>query len=59
MTLFSNALLQSAATAIAGILFVQFGYPRVLAGLAALALAAALLFVILVAPADRRAAPQA
>jgi MFS family permease len=56
MTLFSNALMQSLATAAAGILFAQFGYPRVLVGIAALALTAALLFRTLVAPADRRAA---
>ena len=53
-TLFCNALLQSCATAGAGILFAQFGYPRVLVGIAALALTAALLFGVLVAPAARR-----
>lgn len=52
MTLFSNAVLQSCATAGAGILFAQFGYPRVLAGIAVLALAAALLFQMLVARKD-------
>jgi MFS family permease len=55
MTLFCNALFQSCATAGAGILFVQFGYPRVLAGIAALALTAALLFGLVVAPPDGRA----
>ena len=54
MTLFCNALMQSFATAAAGILFAQFGYPRVLAGIATLALTAALLFRTLVAPTDRR-----
>ncbi len=53
MTLFCNALLQSCATAGAGILFAQFGYPRVLVGIAALALAAAFLFRTLIAPEDR------
>jgi hypothetical protein len=56
MTMFSNALLQSCAMAGAGILFVQFGYPRVLAGIAGLALTAALLFGLLIAPSDRGAA---
>jgi MFS family permease len=58
MTMFCNALLQSCATAAAGILFVRFGYPHVLLGIAALALAAALLFGCLVRPSARRAAPQ-
>ena len=53
-TLFCNALLQSAATAIAGILFARFGHPRVLLGIAGLALTTALLFKLLVAPADDR-----
>lgn len=53
MTLFCNALFQSCATAGAGILFVQFGYPRVLAGIAALALTVALLFWLLVGSDDR------
>ena len=56
MTLFCNALLQSCATAAAGILFAQFGYPRVLVGIAALALTAALLFGMLVARTDRAVA---
>jgi len=55
MTMFSNALFQSCATAGAGILFVRFGYPHVLVGISALALMAALLFGLLVAPANRRA----
>jgi MFS family permease len=53
MTLFCNALFQSCATAAAGIFFAQFGYPRVLVGISALAFLAALLFGLLVAPADR------
>lgn len=59
MTMFCNALLQSLATAGAGILFAQFGYPRVLTGIAALALAVAILFRYVVAPADHRAPLQA
>ena len=53
-TLFCNALFQSCATAGAGVLFVYFGYPRVLVGIAAFALTAALLFKFLVASTDRR-----
>ncbi len=49
MTLFSNALLGSAATAGAGILFTRFGYPPVLLLLAAVALTIALLFRFLLA----------
>jgi MFS family permease len=52
MTMFCNALLQSGATAAAGILFVQFGYPRVLVGITILAVTAACLFKFLVAPTD-------
>jgi predicted MFS family arabinose efflux permease len=55
MTMFCNALLQSCATAGAGILFVRFGYPRVLVGIAALALTAGLLFASLFGPGDRPA----
>jgi hypothetical protein len=44
MTLFCNALFQSGATALAGLLFTQFGYPRVLVGIAVFALLDALLF---------------
>jgi hypothetical protein len=54
MTLFCNALLQSCATAGAGILFVQFGYPRVLVGIATLALTVALLSKLLVGSDGRR-----
>lgn len=56
MTMFSNSLLQSCATAGAGILFVEFGYPRVLVGIAGLALTTALLFKLLISPTDQRAA---
>jgi hypothetical protein len=52
MTLFCNALLQSAATAGAGILFVSFGYPHVLAGIAVAAAIAAMVFRSLVSTAD-------
>jgi MFS family permease len=55
MTLFCNALMGSAATAGAGILFVQFGYPHVLLGIAFLALAAAILFRALIPPASSHA----
>jgi sugar phosphate permease len=54
ITLFCNALFGSCATAGAGILFVQFGYPRVLVGISLLALTAALLFKFLVTPTNRR-----
>jgi predicted MFS family arabinose efflux permease len=50
MTLFCNAVLASGATAGAGILFVRFGYPHVLMGIAALAALAAMLFWLLVSP---------
>jgi hypothetical protein len=53
MTLFSNALFQSCATAGAGVLLVRFGYPPVLVGISAVALIAALLFKFVVAPVDR------
>jgi hypothetical protein len=48
----------SCATAAAGILFMRFGYPPVLTGIAVLALLAALSFKTLVAPADRPAPSQ-
>jgi MFS family permease len=48
MTMFSNALLQSASTAGAGVLFVRFGYPRVLVGIAVVAIIAALLLKSLI-----------
>ena len=55
MTLFCNALLGSGATAVAGILFVRFGYPHVLLGIAFLALTAAILFGTLISPRRPRA----
>jgi predicted MFS family arabinose efflux permease len=58
MTLFCNAILQSGATALTGMLFTQFGYPRVLVGIAGFATVVALLFGCLVAPAARRASAQ-
>lgn len=48
MTLFCNALAGSAATAGAGILFTQFGYPPVLLGIAGIAAAVAILFWLLI-----------
>jgi len=55
MTMFCNAILQSGATALAGILFTQFGYPRVLASIGLFAALTALLFGVLVGPASRNA----
>ena len=54
MTMFCNALLQSCAMAGAGILFVRFGYPRVLVGIAGMALIAALLFKSFDMPGGRK-----
>jgi MFS family permease len=48
MTLFCDALVGVGATAGAGILFTRFGYPIVLAGVAALAVVAAMVFRLLV-----------
>jgi MFS family permease len=48
MTLFCNALVGAGSTAGAGILFTRFGYPRVLTGIAALAVVASLLFWFLI-----------
>jgi predicted MFS family arabinose efflux permease len=53
MTMFCNALCGSIATAAAGMLYTRFGYPRVLLGLAAIALCISFLFRILI-PAERR-----
>jgi MFS family permease len=50
MTMFCNAVLQSAATAAAGFLFVRFGYPPVMLGIAALAAVAAGVFRSVVGP---------
>jgi predicted MFS family arabinose efflux permease len=58
MTLFCNSLAGSVATAGAGILFARFGYPPVLLGIAALALAVAILFRFLIAPQSRKMAMQ-
>jgi predicted MFS family arabinose efflux permease len=55
MTLFLNALAGAAATALAGVLFTRFGYPRVLLGIAALALGVSLLFRALFARRAERA----
>ena len=41
-TMFSNALVGAGATAAAGMLFARFGYPRVLLGIAVLAVVAAM-----------------
>lgn len=56
MTMFCNALMQSGAIAGAGILFARFGYPRVLAGIAGMALIAALLFKSFDMPGGRKSA---
>jgi len=53
MTLFSNALVGSVATAGAGILFTRFGYPVVLMGIASVAFVATLLFLFLIGPVVR------
>jgi predicted MFS family arabinose efflux permease len=55
LMMFFNALAGSVATAAAGVLFTRFGYPRVLLGLAIVALAVALLLRFLIAP--REASP--
>ena len=49
MTMFCNAVFQSCATAGAGMLFAQFGYPLVMLGISGIALTAAMLFRFLVA----------
>jgi predicted MFS family arabinose efflux permease len=54
MTMLCNAMMQSGAIAGAGILFARFGYPRVLVGIAAMALIAALLFKSLDMPEGRK-----
>ncbi len=58
MTMFCNALVGAGSTAGAGILIAQFGYPRVLMGISALALTAAVLFGCVVAPAARNTSEQ-
>ncbi|HVT96570.1 MAG TPA: hypothetical protein VHE33_03630, partial [Acidobacteriaceae bacterium] len=54
-TMFTNSLVSSGATAAAGILFTQFGYPRILLGLAASAAIIALLCRLLLTPGKTRA----
>jgi MFS family permease len=54
MTMFCNTLAGSAATAGAGILFTRFGYPRVVAGIATLAVVTAVLFRLLLGQAKGR-----
>jgi MFS family permease len=51
--LFCNAVIASGATAGAGILFVRFGYPHVLMGIAAMAFIVAMLFWLLVGSMSR------
>jgi hypothetical protein len=59
MTMFSNALVGSLATAGAGILLTRFGYAPVLLGIAGFALAIAVLCRVLMGPRRARgAAPQ-
>jgi MFS family permease len=53
VALFCNALVGAASTAGAGALFLRFGYPHVLTGIAVLAVVAAILFWLLVGPMDR------
>jgi len=54
MMMFCNALAGAGATAGAGILFADFGYPRVLVGIAVLAVVAAMLLRYLIGPQDFR-----
>jgi hypothetical protein len=51
--LFCNAVVGSGATAGAGILFVRFGYPHVLMGIAVMGFVVAMLFWLLVGAVDR------
>jgi MFS family permease len=53
MTLFCDALVGAGSTAGAGILFTRFGYPYVLAGIAALAVVAAMMFRLFMGRPDR------
>jgi MFS family permease len=59
MMLFCNALVGAGSTAGAGILFTKFGYPHVLAGIAAVAVVAALLFRKLAGYSQPASAPSA
>jgi len=54
-----GALSHAATAVIAGAMFVRYGYPKVLAGVAGVAVAAAFLFFILLGSIDRRAADTA
>jgi MFS family permease len=54
MMMFCNSVVAAGATSGTGILFVRFGYPRVMLGISALALAAAILFGTVLSPAGRR-----
>jgi MFS family permease len=58
MTMFCNTLAGAAATAGAGILFTRYGYPVVVAGIAALALVTAVLFCLLLGQAKGRTVAQ-
>lgn len=51
MMMFCNAVVAAGATSGAGILFGQFGYPRVMLGISVLAVTAAILFGALISPA--------
>jgi predicted MFS family arabinose efflux permease len=55
MMMFCSSVVAAGATGGTGILFVQFGYPRVMLGISVLALAAAILFGTLVSLPSRRA----
>ncbi len=55
MMMFCNAVVAAGATSGAGILFGQFGYPRVMLGISALAVTAAILFGVLTSPARSHA----
>jgi MFS family permease len=52
ITLFFNALVGAGSTACAGTMFTKFGYPLTLAGIAVLAIVAAMIFRTLVGPSE-------
>jgi hypothetical protein len=58
MMMFCNALVGATSTAGAGFLFTRFGYPRVLAGIAVLAVVATIVLRWLVGPAGREVSVQ-
>jgi MFS family permease len=58
MVMFCNALAGAGATAGAGILLTRFGYPIVIAGIAALALVTAILFRLLLGSSNRGTVPR-